>query len=164
VSCRAKGPKSLLHTRCVSDTTEVYHETADATPNDGFVRLDEDACMALLESGGVGHLGFTSGALPVVAPVRYRLASRSLVFATERGPKLTSARRNSVACVEIAGTDASTGTDWSVLATGRLREITDPSFITVGDGVSIRPWCLPTAEYVVALDIELLSGVRSRVL
>lgn len=117
--------------------------------------------MALLEAGCIGHLGFTSGALPVVAPVRYRLASRSLVFATERGPKLTSARRNSVACVEIAGTDSLTGTDWSVLATGRLREITDPSFIGVNDGVSIRPWCLPTAEYVVALDIELLSGVRS---
>ena len=138
-----------------------HDATRPAQPT-GFAHLDEGGCLALLESEGIGHLGLTSGALPVVTPIRYRLLGRSLVFATESGAKLTSARRNAVACLEIAGTEASTGMDWTVLATGRLREVTDPSFITAGNGAALRPWGLPTAEHVVALDIELLSGARSK--
>jgi nitroimidazol reductase NimA-like FMN-containing flavoprotein (pyridoxamine 5'-phosphate oxidase superfamily) len=130
---------------------------------DEFAELDEGVCLGHLKSENVGHLGLTSGALPIVTPIRYRLVGRSLVFATESGAKLTSARRNAVACLEIAGTEASTGIDWTVLATGRLREVTDPSFITAGNGAALRPWGLLTAEHVVALDIELLSGARSKV-
>ena len=139
----------------------MHHNTANATHTDGFADLDESGCLALLESGFIGHIGFTSGALPVVRPIRYRLVGRSLVFATDSGVKLNSARRHAVACVEIAGTDASTGTDWTVLATGRLREITDPGSTDRGDGLPLRPWGRPTASHLVALDIELLSGERS---
>lgn len=128
----------------------------------GFSILDEPGCLALLKSEPIGHLGLTSGALPVVTPIRYRLVGRSVVFATEDGAKLNSARRNAVACVEIAGSDDATGTDWTVLATGRLREITDSSSVSSDGGVSLQPWGLATADHLCALDIELLSGARSK--
>jgi len=139
----------------------MQHKATRAVSTNGFANLDEGGCLALLGSVGIGHLGLTSGALPVVTPIRYQLVGRSVVFATETGAKLNSARHHAVACVEIAGTDASTGTDWTVLATGRLREI-DPSSVADGVGLSLRPWGLQTAEHVVALDIELLSGARSK--
>ena len=139
----------------------MHKKTANTAQTDGFANLDEGGCLALLESACIGHIGFTSGALPVVRPIRYRLVDRSLVFATESGVKLNSARRHAVACVEIEGNDASTGTAWTVLATGRLREITDPSSITPSDSVKLRPWGRPTDGQLVALDIELLSGERS---
>ena len=146
----------------------MHKRTANTAQADGFADLDEGGCLALLESGCIGHIGFTSGALPVVRPIRYRLVGRSLVFATDSGVKLNSARRHAVACVEIAGTDASTGMDWTVLATGRLREVTDPSSTAPVRGVSLQPWGRPTdgqsvaaVGHLVALDIELLSGERS---
>ena len=139
----------------------MQHKASRSAQTNGFVLLDEGRCLALLESEGLGHLGLTSGALPVVTPIRYRLVGRSVVFATESGAKLNSARRNAVACLEIEGTDASTGIDWTVLATGRLREVADSCSITSHDGFSLRPWGLPTADHVVALDIALLSGARS---
>jgi len=141
----------------------MHKRTANTAQADGFADLDEEGCLALLESGCIGHIGFTSGALPVIRPIRYRLVDRSLVFATESDVKLNSARRHAVACVEIAGTDASTGMDWTVLATGRLREITGPSSLAPRDGVKLRPWGRSTEGHLVALDIELLSGERSNV-
>jgi hypothetical protein len=141
----------------------MQHKAPRPAQTTGFANLDEGVCLGHLESEHIGHLGLTSGALPIVTPIRYQLLGRSLVFATEGGAKLHSARRHAVACLEIAGTDASTGMDWTVLATGRLREITDPSSLSSGDGLSLQPWGLPTAEHVVALDIELLSGARSKV-
>ena len=141
----------------------MQHKAPTPAQTNGFANLDEGVCLGHLECEHIGHLGLTSGALPVVTPIRYRLVGRSVVFATESGAKLTSARRNAVACLEIAGTDASTGVDWTVLATGRLREVADPSSITTDNGLSLRPWGLSTAEYMVALDIELLSGARSKV-
>ncbi|MEO5840386.1 MAG: pyridoxamine 5'-phosphate oxidase family protein [Acidimicrobiales bacterium] len=140
----------------------MQHHADRAAPGNGLSSLDERGCLALLESACLGHLGLTSGALPVVTPILYRLVGRSVVFATEDGAKLKSARRNAVACVEIAGTEAATGMDWTVLATGRLREITDPSSVPPHDGVSLRAWGLSTAEHLCALDIELLSGASSK--
>ena len=139
----------------------MQHDTA-AAKECGFAIISHGVCLSLLGSEDIGHLGLTSGALPVVLPIRYRLVGRSVVFATAGGATLTSARRNAVACLEIAGTDSSTGMDWTVLATGRLREITDRSAISAGDGGPLRPWGLPAAEHMVALDIELLSGSQSR--
>ena len=66
-----------------------------------FDILDGSECLRFLRSEHVGRLGLTSGALPVVVPIRYRLVGHSVVFATEAGAKLNSARRNAVACMEI---------------------------------------------------------------
>ena len=115
-----------------------------------------------LRSEHVGRLGLTSGALPVVVPIRYRLGGRSVVFATEAGLKLNSARCNAVACMQIDGSDPSTDKGWTVLATGRLREVADPTVTSFNGGLPLLAWGLPTAEHFVALDIELLSGTTSR--
>jgi nitroimidazol reductase NimA-like FMN-containing flavoprotein (pyridoxamine 5'-phosphate oxidase superfamily) len=137
------------------------HKAPAATPEaTTFEVLDDRECLEFLGSESVGHLGLTAGALPLVVPIRYRLVGDSLIFATEEGAKLNSARRNAVACLEIDRSDPSTGTSWTVLATGRLREVPDEADTTAGDD-PLQAWGLPTAEHLVALDIALLSGSAS---
>ena len=115
-------------------------------------------CLQLLASHHVGHLGFTDKALPVVRRVHYRLIDHAIVFATDRGAALRSARNHAVACVEVADIDPVSGMEWTVLVTGRLREIDDPSLTWPGERPLPRAWGVPDAAHVVALDIELLAG------
>lgn len=112
--------------------------------------------MRLLASEQIGHLGLTAKALPVVTPIRYRVVGQTILFGTGSASELHSARNHAVACIETAGVDQSTGTEWTVLATGRLREASDPSS---SPGERLPPaWGAPNAKHFIALDIELLNG------
>ena len=156
-----QGPKSLSRRRSCLDTGRMQHDAGTTTTCDRD-DLDRCDCLELLASQQVGHLGITAKALPIVRPVRYRVIGRSLVFATDRGPELSSARNHAVACVEVADIDPVSGMEWTVLATGRLREIDDPSLTRPGERPLPRAWGVSDAAHFVALDIELLSGCASR--
>jgi nitroimidazol reductase NimA-like FMN-containing flavoprotein (pyridoxamine 5'-phosphate oxidase superfamily) len=117
--------------------------------------------MRLLAAEHIGHLGLTAKALPVVTPIRYRLFGESIVFATGSATELRAARNHAVACLGIAGVDQSAGTEWTVLATGRLREA-DHSSTWLGDQRLPPAWGAPAAKHFVVLDIELLHGCATR--
>jgi hypothetical protein len=151
------GPKSLPDRRDDIDTEPMQYKTADAELCERR-ELDTCGCMRLLASEQVGHLGLTAKALPVVTPIRYRLVGQSILFATASRTELNSARNRAVACIEIAGVDSSTGMEWTVLATGRLREVGDPPIASPGDAPMPPAWGAPNAQHFAALDIELLNG------
>ena len=138
-----------------------HRSTAQAAV--GFAKLDDRECLGLLQSEHLGRLGLTAGALPVVVPVEYQLVDRSIIFATEAGTKLNGARKHAVACLEIDGTEPTTGAGWTVLATGRLRELPDATSAVPDHALALLPWGLPVAEHYVALEIELLGGSTSGV-
>ena len=119
--------------------------------------------MGRLAGDHLGHLGLTAKALPVVHPIRYRLIDKALVFATASSAELASARNHAVACVEVSGVDVSTREEWTILATGRLREVTDPTLASSGEKPLPPAWGTREARRFVALDIELLSGTTSAV-
>jgi len=127
------------------------HKYRSTTPDNGFAQLDERECLGLLRAEHLGHLGLTSGALPVVVPVEYQLLDHSIIFATEAGSNLNGARKGAVACLEIDGTEPTTGAGWTVLATGRLRELRDPTADLAEHVPRPRPWGLTTADHYVAL-------------
>src|SRR5262245_27800005 len=108
--------------------------------------IDEAECIRLLERVPVGRIGLTADAPPVVLPVNFvvdtRCASRehTIVFCTEPGLKLDAARRRSVACLEVDEYDGFGHSGWSVLATGRLAEITDPERVAWVRELPLRPW------------------------
>jgi nitroimidazol reductase NimA-like FMN-containing flavoprotein (pyridoxamine 5'-phosphate oxidase superfamily) len=120
-----------------------------------FEVLGDDECLQLLRSEPVGRMGLVAGALPVVLPVNFVLDGDRILFMTDPGLKLDAAR-----CMEADGYDRWSHTGWSVLATGRLRELTDPEEIEVASEVKVRPWAHPYAQHWVELRIELLSGRR----
>src|SRR5690349_11971313 len=113
----------------------MQHDTTTAV-NPGACELDRVACLSRLAGNDLGHLGLTAKALPVVSPIRYRLIGQSLVFATASSTELNSARNRAVACIAVSGADASTNEEWTILATGRLHEIADPTFTST----SSSPW------------------------
>src|SRR5215510_8319698 len=89
----------------------------------GLEVLDHDECVRLLASDEVGRLALVDGGAPVVFPVNYRLDGEAIVFRTGAGTKLAIGPRGPVA-FEVDAFDRPTRTGWSVLATGRLEEVT----------------------------------------
>jgi nitroimidazol reductase NimA-like FMN-containing flavoprotein (pyridoxamine 5'-phosphate oxidase superfamily) len=125
-----------------------------------FEMLDEDECLALLSREPVGRLGLTAGALPVVLPVNFTLDDRTIVFASAPGSKLDAAQAGVVACMEVDGYDVWSHGGWSVLATGRLTEITDTERLMQARQLPLSPWAVRDADHYIELKIELLSGRR----
>lgn len=132
--------------------------TSDSIPR--FEILDEAECLQLLAREPVGRIALTSSALPVVLPVNLALVDRTIVFASDPGLKLEAARQGTVACLEVDGFDRWTHGGWSVLATGRLKEITDPIRLGEARQLPLSPWALGHPQHYVELAIELLSGRR----
>jgi nitroimidazol reductase NimA-like FMN-containing flavoprotein (pyridoxamine 5'-phosphate oxidase superfamily) len=128
-----------------------------------FEVLDGDECMTLLDREPVGRIALTSSALPVVLPVNFTVDDGTIVFATDPGLKLDAARAGAVACLEIDGFDGCAHTGWSVLATGRMSEITEPTRLDRARRLPLSPWAAPHANHYVELTIDLLSGRRIRV-
>src|SRR4051794_5200871 len=85
--------------------------------------LDHAECMELLRREPVGRLAFSADALPIVLPVNFVVVDDTIVFASDEGSKVKAAQGESVACLEVDGYGRWAHGGWSVLATGRLREI-----------------------------------------
>jgi nitroimidazol reductase NimA-like FMN-containing flavoprotein (pyridoxamine 5'-phosphate oxidase superfamily) len=125
-----------------------------------FEILDETECLALLDRAPVGRIGLSAGALPVVLPVNFALVDRTIVFASDRGLKLDAAQAGVVACLEVDGFDVWSREGWSVVATGRLEEITEPDQLSRAHELPLSPWALRAPDHYVRLPIEILSGRR----
>jgi nitroimidazol reductase NimA-like FMN-containing flavoprotein (pyridoxamine 5'-phosphate oxidase superfamily) len=119
--------------------------------------LDEQQCLEVLGRHSIGRLGLSAGALPVVLPVSFVLAGRTALFRTEPGVKLDAARHAAVACLEVDDYGAGKETGCSVLATGRLRVVTDPTRLDAPAHLGGAP----DADHLVELPIELLSGTTT---
>jgi nitroimidazol reductase NimA-like FMN-containing flavoprotein (pyridoxamine 5'-phosphate oxidase superfamily) len=125
-----------------------------------FEVLSDEECLQLLAREPVGRIGLTASALPVVLPVNFVLDGSRVVFVTDPGLKLDAARAHDVACMEVDRYERWTHCGWSVLATGRLREIVDADEVEAVRQLPVRPWADLHARHWVELRIELLSGRR----
>ena len=86
---------------------------------------------------GFGRLAIVVDGVPRVFPMNYAAAEGVLAFRTESGTKLRHGP-GSVACLEVDGYDPREALGWSVMAVGRLEDITDSA-----DERSLRLRALP---------------------
>lgn len=126
----------------------------------GLEILDRDACLRLLEAATIGRIGISSGALPVVLPVNFRLVDDHIVFRTGIDTKLDAASTDSVVAFEIDDFDPISHTGWSVVITGTAHEVTDPDTITELHQANIPQWAPSGNDHVVAIDTGRISGRR----
>lgn len=122
--------------------------------------LDQDECLRLLQSATLGRLGFSARSLPVVLPVNYVVDRDRIVFATEASSILAAAINEDVACLEIDDHDTLDHTGWSVLVTGKLRELSPAE---AADATRVHPlpsWRAMPSPQVVELSIDMVSGRR----
>jgi nitroimidazol reductase NimA-like FMN-containing flavoprotein (pyridoxamine 5'-phosphate oxidase superfamily) len=126
----------------------------------GLEILDRDECLKLLSTARLGRVGITSGALPVILPVNFRLLGDTIVFRTGRGTKLDAATRGAVVAFEADTMDPLDHTGWSVMVTGVAHQVTDPDELEAVHPEKIARWA-PTGDgCVVAISTELVSGRR----
>lgn len=123
----------------------------------GLGVLGETTCLHLLAHERVGRLGLNVGRLPVIRPVNYVLAGRSIVFRSERGDKLRAAQNGAWACLEVDQFDRFEHSGWSVLATGRMVAL-PPRHSQELERLHVVPWALHGESWFVELAIEALSG------
>ncbi len=126
----------------------------------GLEVLARDECLRLLGHATLGRLALTSGALPTVLPVNFRLVADKVVFRTNGGSKLEAATHNSVVAFEVDDMDPLRHGGWSVVVTGVAREVTDPDELQRLAAANIPLWGPKRADRMVAVSTEMVSGRR----
>jgi nitroimidazol reductase NimA-like FMN-containing flavoprotein (pyridoxamine 5'-phosphate oxidase superfamily) len=128
----------------------------------GLEVLDRAECLRLLAGSSLGRLGITSGALPTVLPVNFRLVDDRVVFRTGVGSKLQAATHDTVVAFEVDEMDPVWHTGWSVVVTGVAHEITDPDELAALEPTTIPHWAPDHATRLVEVRTEMISGRRVR--
>ena len=107
---------------------------------DGFERLDEDECWALLEEDEVGRLAVSVNGRPDIFPVNYVVDERSVVLRTAPGLKLAAAVLGAGVAFEVDGLDHDRHRGWSVVVAGRAEEIEGIEPRLHAEDLPLRPW------------------------
>jgi nitroimidazol reductase NimA-like FMN-containing flavoprotein (pyridoxamine 5'-phosphate oxidase superfamily) len=126
----------------------------------GLEVLDRGECLRLLGSATLGRVGLSSGALPCVLPVNFRLVGDDIVFRTGAGTKLEAATRNAVVAFEVDDMDPLTHEGWSVMVTGVARAVTDHDELMDVDPHRIPHWAPSPNGHVVAISTDIVTGRR----
>lgn len=128
----------------------------------GIEVIDRAECLALLAAEDFGRIGILDGTSPLVLPVNYALDDEAIVLLSGPGSKLAAARRSS-ASFEIDGHDRTTHEGWSVVARGRLEEVTryDGPALERLRGLP-HPWAEGDRGHVLRLAIATVQGRRVR--
>jgi nitroimidazol reductase NimA-like FMN-containing flavoprotein (pyridoxamine 5'-phosphate oxidase superfamily) len=88
--------------------------------------LDRPTCLSLLASVGVGRVGLSVDALPVIMPVGFRVDGDRIVFALPAGDRGAGAVNGTVVAFEADDVDPTTGVGWTVMVQGPARLVPDP--------------------------------------
>jgi nitroimidazol reductase NimA-like FMN-containing flavoprotein (pyridoxamine 5'-phosphate oxidase superfamily) len=108
----------------------------------------------------LGRIGVSSGALPCVLPVNFRLVDDQVVFRTGIGTKLDAATQHAVVAFEVDQMDPISHEGWSVMVTGVAREVTGADELERLESHRIPRWA-PTGDgRVVAVSTDLVTGRR----
>ena len=100
-----------------------WDESLIAAADDGIATLTTGQCLRLLASHDLGRIAFSVEGQPEIFPVNYGMDGEVVVFRTAPGTKLKWAKASRVA-FEIDGWDSATGSGWSVVVKGVVREAT----------------------------------------
>ncbi|MEA3054576.1 MAG: uncharacterized protein QOD30_8 [Actinomycetota bacterium] len=127
----------------------------------GVEILDRDACMRLLRANELGRLALSVGGSPEIFPVNYELDGETILIRSGGGTKVRAVGHTH-GCFEIDGIDRPNRTGWSVIAKGRLEELTeyDSSERTREVGATIDTWAGGERAHLLCLHIERLTGRR----
>jgi len=127
---------------------------------EGLEVLDRAECLRLLGGAAVGRIAGTSGALPVVLPLRYALDGDSIVFETAPGTTVDFVSSGSVVAFEVDNLHERGHCSWTVMVTGVARPVEDDPEIDhlrrlLADDSAGRD------AQVVRISLELVSGRRT---
>ncbi|HZA74974.1 MAG TPA: pyridoxamine 5'-phosphate oxidase family protein [Acidimicrobiales bacterium] len=123
--------------------------------------IDHDDCLRLLAGDEIGRLAVIAGNTAVVVPVNYALDGETVVFRTDPGTKLDQGPR-ARASFEVDRFDRERRTGWSVVATGRLEEVTlyDAATFERVRHLAVDPWAGGDKAHWMRLIPDRVTGRR----
>jgi len=124
--------------------------------------LTSAECFDLLSPGGVGRVAFTTADGPVVLPVNYAMAGRTVIFQTAPDT-LLAGNLDCLAGFEVDGLDEALSQGWSVLVTGRaVRVISEAEVRHLERHAGVRPWAGGARDVYVRIIPRRITGRRIR--
>jgi nitroimidazol reductase NimA-like FMN-containing flavoprotein (pyridoxamine 5'-phosphate oxidase superfamily) len=123
--------------------------------------IQRDECLRLLAGDEIGRLAVIAGTTPIVLPVNYALDGETVVFRTDPGTKLDQGPR-ARASFEVDCFDRERRTGWSVVATGRLEEVTryDAGTFERVRRLAVDPWAGGDKAHWMRLVPDRVTGRR----
>jgi uncharacterized protein len=119
--------------------------------------LAERECLELLARRVIGRVAVVVAGEARVFPVNYLLDGGGIVFRTDEGTKLDAARAGAIVTFEVDDADLLYHTGWSVMATGKLEEVTEPRDLRRVRGLPVRAWGR-VGEHWVRMPITSITG------
>jgi hypothetical protein len=86
--------------------------------------LDEQECLRLFGTSGIGRVAYTEAALPALRAVSYALLDGDVVIPARGGSGFAHAARGAVVAFEADSYDEAARTGWSVTVVGPSRVVT----------------------------------------
>jgi len=127
----------------------------------GLEVLERAESLRLLASATVGRISVTSGALPTVLPVAFRVIDGRIVFRTAPGTKLDAATLNAVVAFEADRIDTAAHTGWSVVVVGVAQAVRDDE-VDGHELALMARWAPGPRDRLVAISTEMVTGRRLR--
>lgn len=126
-----------------------------------LAEIDRDECLRLLATDVIGRLALVVGNTATIRPVNYALDGDIVVFRTDPGTKVDHGPR-ARASFEVDSFDRHSRTGWSVVATGRLEEVTayDAETYERVRGVAADPWVSGDKAHWMRLVPDRVTGRR----
>ena len=120
--------------------------------------LNRSTCLSLLSSVGLGRVGLSVDALPVIVPVGFHVSGDRIVFALCPSDRAAASVNGVVVAFEADDVDPMTGDGWTVMVQGPARLVSDP--VAHGGRGQTLPKCVgPDEAYeVVAMSTDVITG------
>ncbi|MEI2716372.1 MAG: pyridoxamine 5'-phosphate oxidase family protein [Candidatus Nanopelagicales bacterium] len=132
----------------------------DTDPRNGMELLTDDQNWELLATSVVGRLAVAPGGRPDIFPVNYVTRSRTVVFRTAEGSKLSSLAVNQAVAFEVDGYDADTNEAWSVVLTGTARLVSSEDESVMMEELPLFPWNTTPKYHFVEITPAQITGRR----
>jgi nitroimidazol reductase NimA-like FMN-containing flavoprotein (pyridoxamine 5'-phosphate oxidase superfamily) len=129
--------------------------------------LDENECLKLIGSGGIGRIAYVGRFGPAVLPVNYKLCGGAIVFRTAENAALDEDLRTGIAnadykvAFEVDEIDAAAQRGWSVLIQGPAHHVRGPE-LDVVRSAGVETWAPGERELFVRIVPSRITGRRVR--
>ena len=129
---------------------------ADAAAGSKLLVLTQKECWALVKQAALGRLAFVMDDWPLVMPVNYLVDGPDVVIRSDPGRKLTAARQQVQATLQVDSIDRLHRSGWSVLVFGIATAVDDGEEVARLDGLGLRSWAASDrASWIRLLPVQI---------
>lgn len=134
----------------------------DAGEEPVLLDLDDRLCADLLRDGGIGRLVFLDSGVPTALPVNFKTHEGNIAILSTESGSISQIAPDDEVSFEVDQIDEAMSLGWSVLATGTIHRVRDPSTLVQLSVLGIEPWTGGERPAYFSLEVNRLTGRRIR--